>query len=263
MDGARIAAVTGATGAIGYAIAENIARHAEWELVLIVRDAVRGEEAAKRLRGDTGNSRVSVRTADLGLAADISALAQNWEGPLHALVNNAALTPRRRTETAEGVESQWGVNVLGYYRMARAFGDILADSAPSRLVNVASYWAGDLRLDDPEFRRRRYHNGTAYRQSKQADRMVTVHLADVWSRRGIAVNACHPGDVNSRLSNDLGFGGSTSPSDGADTPAWLAVDPEAEGIHGKWVSSRNPSSDPFGRDTSGLEKLMALLDDYR
>ncbi len=45
------------------------------------------------------------------------------------------------------------------------------------VVVVASYWAGGLDLDDPEFRRRRYNNDQAYRQSKQADCMLTVAFA--------------------------------------------------------------------------------------
>ena len=57
-------------------------------------------------------------------------------------------------------------------------------SAPARVVNVASYWAGGLDLEDLEFKRRRYDNDAAYRQSKQADRMLTVAFAE--RLRGIA-----------------------------------------------------------------------------
>ena len=255
-----IAAVTGATGAIGYAIAGNIARRSGWEVVLIVRDTVRGEEAVRKLRSATKNTGIHVKTADLGSAAAIRALRAEWDGPLHALVNNAALTPRRREETEEGVEAQWGVNVLGYWRMANAFHDVLSASVPSRLVNVASYWAGGLNLSDPEFKRRTYDNDSAYRQSKQADRMRSVMLADDWKESGISVNACHPGDVNSRLSNNLGFGGSASPEDGADTPAWLAADPEAGVLSGKWVSGRYAERETFADDNKMMAGLRELLD---
>jgi len=36
--------------------------------------------------------------------------------------------------------------------------------------------AGGLDLNDPEFIHRRYHNDSAYRQSKQANRMLTLAL---------------------------------------------------------------------------------------
>ena len=62
--------------------------------------------------------------------------------------------------------------------MTQAFGEVLKESAPARVINVASYWAGDLDVDDLEFKRRRYNNGTAYRQSKQANRMLTAAFAE-------------------------------------------------------------------------------------
>ncbi len=50
---------------------------------------------------------------------------------------------------------------------------------------MASYWVEDLDLDDPEFKRRRYSNGIAYRQSKQADRMLTVAFAQQLRGRNV------------------------------------------------------------------------------
>jgi retinol dehydrogenase-13 len=91
--------------------------------------------------------------------------------------------------------------------MTTAFQDHLARSAPARVVNVASYWAGGLDLEDLEFKRRRYDNDGAYRQSKQADRMLTVAFAERLERSHVTVNACHPGDLVSTLSRNLGFGG--------------------------------------------------------
>jgi NAD(P)-dependent dehydrogenase (short-subunit alcohol dehydrogenase family) len=105
----RVAAVTGATGAIGYAIAESIARLPGWEVVLIVRDRSRGESSAEKISRTTGNDAIRVETADLGATADISALREKWSGPLHSLVNNAAVTPRRREQTIEGIEAQWAL----------------------------------------------------------------------------------------------------------------------------------------------------------
>jgi retinol dehydrogenase 12 len=43
--------------------------------------------------------------------------------------------------------------------------EILKASAPARVVNVASYWAGGLDLNDLEFTRRSYDNDQAYRYS--------------------------------------------------------------------------------------------------
>ena len=165
--------------------------------------------------------------------------------------------PRQRHETPDGIEVQFATNVLGYFWMIQLFGDRLKASAPARVINVASYWAGDLDLTDLEFRERRYNNGTAYRRSKQANRMLTVAFATRLKPFGVTVNACHPGDVNSRLSNDLGFGGQTTPDEGADTPVWLATDPVGQHETGKYFEQRRETRCRFGEDTAAVEALYA------
>jgi NAD(P)-dependent dehydrogenase (short-subunit alcohol dehydrogenase family) len=175
------------------------------------------------------------------------------------LVNNAAATPRQRLETPEGIEMQWATNVLGYARMIRYFENHLSKGVGPRIVNVASYWAGGLDFDDPEFKRRHYNNDTAYRQSKQADRMLTVGFANLFKDKSITVNACHPGDVNSRLSNNLGYGGHESPKEGADTPVWVATASELEGVTGKYFEHRRQVSCRFGEDMKGVGWLMGML----
>jgi NAD(P)-dependent dehydrogenase (short-subunit alcohol dehydrogenase family) len=140
--------------------------------------------------------------------------------------------------------------------MTQSFGEHLKKSAAARVINVASYWAGDLDLADLEFKRRRYSNSAAYRQSKQANRMLTVAWAARLKDSGVTVNACHPGDVNSRLSNDLGFGGQTSPDAGADTAVWLATDPVVQGETGKYFEQRRAVRCRFGEDQSAVEALF-------
>ena len=206
-EGNRVALVTGATGAIGKAITRQIAMKEDYVVVLLCRDEQKGLKAVQEIKRATGNENVWYELANVSRQASIKDLAARWPGRLDVLVNNAAVTPRRRQETAEGIELQFATNVLGYVWMTQAFAKILKQSAPSRGINVASYWAGDLVIDDLEFKRRRYNNNEAYRQSKQANRMLSAAFAERLNSDQVMVNACHPGDVNSKLSNDLGFGG--------------------------------------------------------
>jgi len=243
---AKRAVVTGATGAIGGAIARNLAR-AGFELVLPVRNPA----AKKGLPG-------TIVEVDLSRRASIDAFARDLSGPVHALVNNAAECPRTREVTPEGIERQLATNVLGYLWMTLAFSNALAAAAPSRVVFVASYWAGGLELDDLEFHRRRYDNNDAYRQSKQANRMLAAALAERLSPRGVWIASCHPGDVNSKLSNALGFGGSESPDEGADTPAWLASSDDP-GPAGAYYANRRVQSCSFSRDRAHNERLYETL----
>jgi NAD(P)-dependent dehydrogenase (short-subunit alcohol dehydrogenase family) len=259
---ARIALVTGATGAIGQAIARQLAATPGYEVTLLGRDEARVRAATDAIRSATGNPHLRYEVADLGRRAAIGALADRWQGPLHILINNAAVTPRVRQETAAGIERQWATNVLGYFWLMQAFRERLISAAPARIINVASYYAGDLDLTDVEFRRRPYDNNRAYRQSKQANRMLTAAFAQRLRPYGVTVNACHPGDVNSQLSNDLGFGGQTSPDDGARTSVWLATDPVGAAQSGQFFADQRAVPDPFMQDAAAVAALYQLCLSY-
>lgn len=258
----NISLVTGATGAIGEAIAIGLARQDHHSIYLVARNQSKAERAVKRIIEVTGNQHVDYLLADLGRRTDIYALAENWEGPLHVLVNNAASSPRNRQETLEGIEYQFAVNVLSYFWMTEAFTPHLKAGSPARIVNVASYWAGDLDIDDLEFKHRPYRNGTAYRQSKQANRMLTVAFAERLKQFEISVNSCHPGDVNSKLSSDLGFGGHESPERGAATPVWLATNSIGVEKTGKYFSHLREERCPFGENHQAVEQLYLKCSGY-
>ena len=220
----QVAIVTGATGAIGKAIARQLASRG-YQVIIVARNEHKAKLTVREIIRVTTNPNVRYEIADISRRKEIQDLAEHWNGPLHVLINNAAVTPRSRQETSEGIELQFATNVLGYFQMTQAFNDILQRSAPARIVDVSSYWAGGLDISDLEFKRRNYSNGAAYRQSKQANRMLAVAWAERLKDDGICINVCHPGDVNSILSNNLGFGGSESPEQGAATPVWLAWSP--------------------------------------
>ena len=258
----RIALITGATGAIGKAIAIGLAQQPDHEIVLACRNRTKAESAVKNIKQITGNKNISWRVVELSRQASIAELAAQWQGPLHILINNAAITPVTRQESAEGIEMQWATHVLGYFWMIRYFSDILQHYAPSRIVNMASYWAGELDLHDPEFTQRRYDNNTAYRQSKQANRMLTAAFAERCADSGTTVNACHPGDVNSTLSNNLGFGGNETAQQGAATPVWLATSPAVAEISGAYFEHKKEKICRFSQNRAGVEALFQLCSEY-
>jgi NAD(P)-dependent dehydrogenase (short-subunit alcohol dehydrogenase family) len=254
----RLAIVTGATGAIGGAIANAIAAGPNFEVLILVRDETKGRRMVQRLKNETGNEGVDCAVVDLSLQQSIRDFAAQFDRPVQVLINDAAIAPRSRHVTAEGREVMFATNVLGYYWLTLALATNLTRGSPARVVNVASYWAGDMDLSDLEFIRRPYHNDTAYRQSKQANRMLTVALAERLHPHNITVNVCHPGDVNSTLSNALGFGGSESPETGALTPVWLAKDHSVATTTGKYFVGCRQESCTFARDRTGIDRLVAV-----
>jgi NAD(P)-dependent dehydrogenase (short-subunit alcohol dehydrogenase family) len=257
-----LALVTGATGAIGKAIALAIANQPGYRVVLLCRDEAKASSVAEEIIEHTGNDHIRYELVDVSSKESILALAGRINEPVKVLVNNAAITPPSREETAAGIELQFATNVLGYFWLTRALSEQLRAGAPARVVNVASYWAGDLDIDDLEFKHRSYNNNTAYRQSKQANRMLTVAFAERFREQGITVNACHPGDVNSGLSNNLGFGGHESPGQGARTPVWLATDPAVQDKTGKYFERKEMQRCRFGEDRKRVEALFEVCAGY-
>jgi NAD(P)-dependent dehydrogenase (short-subunit alcohol dehydrogenase family) len=262
MDFRKLALVTGATGAIGKAIAHKLVATGHYRVIMIVRDEEKAIKVMEDIRRQTGSDNISYAVADLSGKKAIAGLASMISEPVHVLINNAAYTPRKRMETLEGIEMQFAVNVLGYYWMTEAFTPHLRSGGPSRVVNVASYWAGGLDLADLEFKRRKYDNDTAYRQSKQANRMLTAAFAVRLAPLNITVNACHPGDVNSALSNSMGFGGHETPDQGADTPVWLATSNEVDGLTGKYFEHRREQSCSFCKDLTAIGRLFEICGRY-
>ncbi|MEN8130768.1 MAG: retinol dehydrogenase, partial [Pseudomonadota bacterium] len=78
----------------------------------------------------------------------------------------------------------------------------------------------------------------------------------------ISVTACHPGDVNSTLSNNLGFGGHETADQGAETPVWLATAPNGMGKTGKYFEHRRETRCRFAEDSQAVEALYETCRGY-
>lgn len=162
---------------------------------------------------------------------------------------------------------QWACNVLGYHWMMKELEKNLLRSScpPARVINVASSYAGGLDLDDVEFKRRPYNSDSAYRASKQANRMATRGWAGRWPRDRVTVFSCHPGVATSAVSLGLGYDLDRSEAAaraGAATPLFLCLDPEAPARTGGFFRDRCPQECPFAANAPGVRRLMELLDSY-
>ncbi len=183
----RTFVVTGGNSGIGLVAARELAR-AGGRVVLAVRDAARGEQAAETIDGA-----VEVRSLDLADLASVRAFADEWDGPVDVLVNNAGVmaTPERRTK--DGFELQIGTNHLGPFALT----NLLLPHVTDRVVTVASgaHRAGSIRLDDLNWERGRYQRWLAYGQSKLANLQFTLELQRRLTEAGSDVRAvaAHPG----------------------------------------------------------------------
>jgi len=266
----RTCLVTGANSGIGRETARGLARLGH-RVVLASRNPQRGEAARRDVAATTGNPAVELMIVDLSRQASIRDFARAFldsHPELHVLVNNAGIWANRRRESPEGIEQTWATNVLGYFLLTELLLDRLRESAPARIVNVASQLARDLDLEDVEFRRRSYSGVSAYAQSKQADRMLTWALARRLEGTAVTANAMHPGGVNTPLFSKGGgllamaasafskMAGKT-PEEGADTVMWLATSPDVEGQSGTFWIDRHAVPCRF-HDPAAEERLWTL-----
>lgn len=178
----RIAVVTGASSGIGEASARALA-DAGMTVVGVARRQDRLDALARASPG------IRPYAADVTDPAQVAALA-DWVGDrlggCHVLVNSAGAACEGRFKGAEDVDrvlSTMELNFGGTVRCMAALADLLFDSAPARVINVASV-AGKLGAGPP-----------GYIASKFATVGFTEAVAGAWGRRGVAVSQLNPGYV--------------------------------------------------------------------
>ena len=260
--------ITGPTSGIGLQIARELALQGA-QVVVACRDVSKGNAVADELTR-LGAAGAPVRQFDAASAPSIEALARSCAADFHrldVLVNNAGLAQHQRRVTSDGFELTFATNVLGYHRLSRALLPQLRASAPARIVNVASTFAGDLDLDDLQITRRPYEELQAYAQSKACNRLLTWALARRLDGSGVTANAMAPGFVPSTglargLSPDLqrAYASRTGRSlqEGADTAVWLASSGDVAGVNGRFFYDRRERPCEF-RNTEVEERLWRLI----
>jgi light-dependent protochlorophyllide reductase len=133
--------ITGGNAGLGYECAKRIATTGDWHVVIASRDRRRTEEAAARLRAETGNEQVTAMVLELASLAAVRAFAQEFSEralpPLRAIVCNAGIQiVNGQTYTKDGVETTFAVNHLGHYLLVHLLLPHLV--APARIVFVSS-----------------------------------------------------------------------------------------------------------------------------
>jgi NAD(P)-dependent dehydrogenase (short-subunit alcohol dehydrogenase family) len=238
-------------------------------LVLACRDRAKGEAVAAALQA-LGASSVKVMLFDAASASSIEHLARSCAADLQridVLVNNAGVASGARRVTPDGFELTFATNVLGYHRLSLALLDQLRASAPARIVNVASTFAGDLDLDDLQFERRPYQELQAYAQSKACNRLLTWALSRRLDGSGVTANAMAPGFVPATglargLSPDMqrayAVRTGRSPEEGADTAVWLATSRDVDGVSGRFFFDRHERACEF-RNEAREERLWEIV----
>ncbi len=253
----RVVMVTGASNGIGRSIVLGLANLGA-TVVMVCRNRERGTAAQGWISDLAGDVRLDLLVADLSSQRQIHALSSDFLDKydrLDVLVNNAGVLMGQRTVTGDGLETTFAVNHIAYFQLTALLSDCLVETAPSRVVNVASiaHERGRLRFDDLQGEKR-YGAVRAYAQSKLANIVFTYELARRLSGTGVTANCLDPGAIKSGLGKDRGGLAPRywrlrqpflAPEDkGAETPIYLASSADVSKMSGGYWTERRlrPSS---------------------
>src|SRR5580693_3493084 len=133
--------VTGGNSGIGLETAAALGAMGA-RVIITARDKSRGEAAvAKIAEGITGGGSVELAVFDLGdlhsVRTGASELLERCPR-LDVLINNAGLILTSRAESVDGFEATFAINHLGPFLLTTLLLPRLIESAPARVINVAS-----------------------------------------------------------------------------------------------------------------------------
>ena len=267
MAALKTALITGATDGVGRVVAKRLAADG-WRVLAHGRSQERGQSLVREI--EQAGSKATFLQADLASLAEVRRLAdavKRETDSLPLLINNAGIgsvgaTPGRQV-SADGHELRFAVNYLAGFLLTHLLLPLVKASAPARIVNVSS--AGQQAIDfDDVMLTRGYSGVRAYCQSKLAQILFTIDLADALKSSGNSANCLHPSTyMNTTMVRQSGTTPMSSVETGADAILQLAVSPKLEGRSGLYFNVMNEAqpnaqaNDPKAR--TQLRKLSLEL----
>ncbi|KAJ5720038.1 hypothetical protein N7493_006916 [Penicillium malachiteum] len=200
---------------LGAEFATTISVYAPAMIILASRDTSKLEEVAASIKAIKSEISTRILKLDLSSQASIRDAAQevnNYEDVPHidVLVNSAGLMAVPYGQTAEGIELQFGVNHVGHFLFTNLImGKLISEDGTraSRVLNVTSvgHELSRVRFEDYNFKDGQYYNRWyAYGQSKSANMLFSVALAERLAKKGLISVSLHPGSIFTNLSSHLG-----------------------------------------------------------
>ncbi|MCX4991080.1 MULTISPECIES: oxidoreductase [unclassified Streptomyces] len=201
----RTAVVTGANSGLGYVTARELARLGA-RVVLACRSELRGTEAVNRLVAEVPGAEAEFIRLDLGeldSVREFASVCERTHDRLDLLVNNAGVMALPLGRTADGFETQFGVNHLGHFALTGLLLPMIAETPGARIVTLSSmvHALSDIDIDDLNSEKGPYRRWIAYARSKTANLLFTHELARRLSHAGsdVVAAAAHPGYASTNL----------------------------------------------------------------
>ena len=266
--------VTGANSGIGKAASMQLARLGA-HVVMMCRNRERGEQALADVKAASNSDKVELILADMSSQASVRNAVNEFLGKysrLDVLIHNAANFDHRQTKpviTEDGLENVFATNHVNIFLMTQLLLETLKQSAPSRIITVASKGLMTYPFLDIEFDNlkgeKKFSMQHAYYHAKQAQVMYTFDLAERLKGTSVTVNCVRVGNVavpDTRLDHlpkwllkiyhaKRKF--SLTPEKMAETYVWLAADPALNDVTGGyWDAPNTPvkaNKNAYNRET--------------
>ncbi len=239
--------VTGANTGIGRVTAEEFARRGA-RVFLASRSEEKTRPVIEGIRAGGGDA--EFMALDLADLASVRSAAEGFLAKgerLDVLVNNAGLAGAKGL-TKQGFELTFGTNHLGPFLFTTLLLPRLRESAPARIVNVAS--RGHYRAPGIDWDAQRRPTATTtgfpeYCVSKLCNVLFTKELARAKAGEGVQSYSLHPGAVASDVWREVPWGLRhilklflLTNEEGARTQIWCATSPEVADHDGKYYDDR-------------------------
>ena len=253
--------VTGSTDGVGRFVAERLAADGA-EVIVHGRDRARGEALVRKIAKAGGEARFY--RADFSSLAEVKSLAsaiRRSADHLDVLVNNAGIgaAGEGRELSGDGFELRFAVNYLAPFLLTRLLLPWLERAPKARIVNVAS--AGQQPIEFSDVMLERDYSGVrAYRQSKLAEVLFTLDLAQELKGRPITVNCLHPATfMDTTMVRRAGVKPISTVEEGGTAILQLVASPALEGKSGLYFDGlREARADRQAYDEAARKRLRAL-----
>ncbi|ETN39037.1 uncharacterized protein HMPREF1541_07079 [Cyphellophora europaea CBS 101466] len=186
-------------GTIGGETAVSLAHGSPKHMILAGRSEKKISPVIQRIKEISPSTKVDFVQLDLSEPKAVVTAAKtvaSLTDRIDALLNNAGIMCLKDyTTNSLGIELQFATNHLGHFVFTN---ELLPQiiKAKGRVVNTSSngYGVSPVLFDDPSFANgKTYHPWIAYGQSKTANILFTLSLADRLKEQGVASFALNPG----------------------------------------------------------------------
>jgi NAD(P)-dependent dehydrogenase (short-subunit alcohol dehydrogenase family) len=259
----QVILITGSTDGLGREVARRLAADGH-HVIVHGRNRERGAALVQEIEAE-GRGSATFYAADFASLEAVRSLAndvlRDYER-LDVLVNNAGIWARGdddRQLSDDGHEMQFAVNYLSGYLLTRMLLPLLKESAPARIVNVASTAQTPIDFDDVMMTRG-YTGGRGYGQSKLAQIIFTMDLARELDGTGVTVTALHPSTLmDTQMVRDAGVAPRTTVDQGARALLQLITAPDI--ATGQYFNVMAPArANPQAYDEEAQRRLRSLSD---